>query len=232
MLDELKERTLEANLRIVREGLLVGTFGNVSAIDRATRLVIIKASGVPYVEMKVEHMVVVSLETGEALDSPWRPSSDTPTHLELYRTFPGVGGIVHTHSPHATAWAQARRPIPVLGTTHADYFNGPVPCTRSMRPDEIETDYEANTGKVIAERFADLSPAEFPGVLVASHGPVTWGQSVEHAVDHAVVIEYIARMASDTLRLDPDAPPVTDALLRKHFQRKHGTSAYYGQRRG
>jgi len=232
MLDELKERTLEANLRIVREGLLVGTFGNVSAVDRGTRLVIIKASGVPYVEMKVEHMVVVSLETGEALDSPWRPSSDTPTHLELYRTFPGVGGIVHTHSPHATAWAQARRPIPVLGTTHADYFNGPVPCTRSMRPDEIETDYEANTGKVIAERFADLSPAEFPGVLVASHGPVTWGQSVEHAVDHAVVIEYIARMASDTLRLDPDAPPVTDALLRKHFQRKHGTSAYYGQRRG
>ncbi len=229
MMLELRQRTLEANLRIVREGLVTGTFGNASAIDREQGLMAIKASGVPYAKMGVENIVLVDVASGEAMGGPWRPSSDTPTHLELYRAFPAVGGIVHTHSLYATGWAQACRDIPPLGTTHADYFNGAVPCTRPMLPAEIESAYEINTGRVIIERFAALDPAEFPAVLVANHGPFAWGPTVELAVDQAVSLEYIARLAALTVRLNPDALSVGDALLRKHFRRKHGPEAYYGQ---
>jgi L-ribulose-5-phosphate 4-epimerase len=229
MLEELKQRTLEANLRVVREGLVTGTFGNVSAIDRESGTVVIKASGVKYDSMTTEHMVAVDLETGRSSDSRWRPSSDTPTHIELYRAFQTLGGVVHTHSVSATSWAQACREIPAFGSTHADYFNGPVPCTRSMSPAEVRTDYELNTGLVIVERFKDIDPLDFPAVLVASHGPFAWGRTVEQAVDHAVYLEYIARLAANTLQLNPACPPLSSGLLAKHFRRKHGPDAYYGQ---
>jgi L-ribulose-5-phosphate 4-epimerase len=226
---ELRQHTLEANLRIVREGLVTSTFGNASAVDREEGLMAIKASGVPYAKMGVENIVLVDLATGEALGGPWRPSSDTPTHLELYRAFPGIGGIVHTHSLYATGWAQAGLDIPALGTTHADYFNGPVPCTRPLRDGEIASAYEVNTGRVIVERFASLDPAECPAVLVANHGPFTWGPTVALAVEHAVSLEYVARLAALTVRLNPGAATVGEELLRKHFRRKHGPEAYYGQ---
>ena len=177
-----------------------------------------------------EHMVVVSLETGKVVEGDLNPSSDAPTHLVLYRAFRGIAGIVHTHSLYATAWAQARREIPALGTTHADYWYGSVPCTRLMKTREIHTNYEANTGHVIVERFAQLDPLTFPAVLVASHGPFTWGDSIEHAVQCAIILEHIALLASETLRLRPTVKPMQRALLTKHFLRKHGPNAYYGQK--
>jgi L-ribulose-5-phosphate 4-epimerase len=229
-LDDLKQRVLEANQRIVREGLVTGTFGNVSGVDRGRGLVVIKASGVSYDAMTRDQMVAVDRNTGRAAGGSLRPSSDTPTHLALYRAFEAIGGVVHAHSLYASAWAQACREIPVFGTTHADYVNGPVPCTRPLTAGEIDRDYELNTGLAIVERFALIDPLQVPAVLVASHGPFTWGDSVDSAVDHAVYVEYIARLASETLRVHPDAVPIDAALLQKHFRRKHGPAAYYGQR--
>jgi L-ribulose-5-phosphate 4-epimerase len=229
MLEALREDVCRANLRLVEEGLVVETWGNVSGIDRERGLVVIKASGVAYEGMGPEHMVAVSLESGEAVDGDYRPSSDTPTHLEIYRAFDAIGGAVHTHSLFASAWAQARREVPPLGTTHADYFYGPVPCTRLMTEDEIREAYELNTGKVIVERFASLNPLEMPGVLVANHGPFAWGRSPDDAVANAVCLEYVARLASETLRVDPAVGPMQQELLDKHYLRKHGPNRYYGQ---
>lgn len=230
MLEELKAQVCKANLDLVKEGLVIQTFGNVSGIDRASGRVVIKPSGVGYEMMKPEHMVVVALDSGRVVEGDLRPSSDTPTHLVLYRTFKDVGGIVHTHSFFATAWAQAKREIPALGTTHADYFHGPVPCTRTMTAKEIKGDYEIETGNVIVERFRKLDPLEFPGTLVASHGPFAWGRTVGKAVENAVVLEYLARLASETMRLNPRIRAMQRALLEKHFLRKHGSGAYYGQK--
>jgi len=229
MLDQLKQQVCEANLALVREGLVIQTFGNVSGIDRATGRVVIKPSGVAYDAMKPEHMVVVALDTGKVVEGNLRPSSDTPTHLVLYRAFKQIGGIVHTHSLHATAWAQAKRDIPAFGTTHADYFHGPIPCTRPMTPKEIKTAYEENTGHVIVERFKKLDPQHFPGAIVASHGPFAWGKDAAVAVYHAGILEYLARLATETLQIAPRTPAMPRALLDKHFLRKHGPAAYYGQ---
>jgi len=229
MLERLREEVCRANLRLAAEGLVIETWGNVSGIDRAQGLLVIKPSGVAYEGMKSDHMVVVSLATGEVTEGDLRPSSDTPTHIELYRAFPDIGGVVHTHSIFATAWAQARREIPALGTTHADYFHGPIPCTRPMTEAEIGGDYETNTGKVIVERFAELDPMRIPAVLVASHGPFAWGRSPDEAVAGAAHLEHVARLASETLRVEPNAGPMPQALLDKHFLRKHGPGRYYGQ---
>lgn len=229
-LKELKEAVWEANLQLVREGLVLQTWGNASAVDRDRGLVVIKPSGVPYDQMKPGHMVVVSLETGQTVEGALRPSSDTPTHLVLYRAFAQIGGVVHTHSLYATAWAQACRSIPCYGTTQADYWFGEVPCTRAMKPAEIRRDYEANTGHVIVETFRGRDPLQQPAVLVASHGPFTWGRHVHEAVHNAVVLEFVARLASETLRIHPRVRPVTRPLLEKHFLRKHGPGAYYGQK--
>ncbi len=229
-LNELKRAVCEANLQLVREGLVIQTWGNASAVDRQRGLVVIKPSGVPYDQMKPQHMVVVSLETGQVVEGRLRPSSDTPTHLVLYRAFPQVGGVVHTHSLYATAWAQACRPIPCYGTTQADYWFGEVPCTRAMKPEEIRRDYEANTGHVIVETFRNRDPLQQPAVLVASHGPFTWGRDVHEAVHNAVVLEFVARLASETLRIRSRLQPVARPLLEKHFLRKHGPNAYYGQK--
>ncbi len=230
MLERLKEEVCEANLRLVREGLVLLTWGNASAIDRNENVVVIKPSGVPYSEMRPEQMVVVSMDSGSVLEQGLRPSSDTLTHIELYRSFTEIGGITHTHSLYATAWAQAAREIPPLGTTHADHFHGPVPCTRGMRAKEISSDYEKNTGKVIVERFRKLDPLALPGVLVAGHAPFTWGRTLGQAVENAIVLERLAHMASETLMLNRSRPPLARSLLDKHFLRKHGESAYYGQR--
>ena len=230
MLEELKKDVCQANLDLVKEGLVIQTWGNASGIDRERRLVVIKPSGVPYASMKPQHMVVVSLETGKVVDGYLKPSSDTPTHLVLYRAFPKIGGIVHTHSLHATAWAQARRAIPAYGTTQADYWYGDVPCTRLLTAQEIKSDYEANTGRVIVETFKKMDPLQHPAVLVASHGPFTWGRNVDDAVHNAVVLEFIARLASETLRINPKTRPMQPVLLDKHFLRKHGPKAYYGQK--
>jgi L-ribulose-5-phosphate 4-epimerase len=230
MLEELKRQVCEANLDLVKEGLVIQTWGNASGIDRGRGLVAIKPSGVPYASMKPQHMVVVSLETGKVVDGYLKPSSDTATHLVLYRAFPKIGGIVHTHSLHATAWAQARHGIPSYGTTQADYWYGDVPCTRLLAPREIKGDYEANTGRVIVETFKKLDPMQHPAVLVANHGPFAWGTSVEDAVHNAVVLEFIAQLAAETLRLNPKIRPMQPALLDKHFLRKHGPKAYYGQK--
>lgn len=231
MLEELKLKVCEANLQLVREGLAIQTFGNVSGVDRASGNLVIKPSGVSYEVLKAEHMVVVSLNTGKVVEGDLRPSSDTPTHCVLYRAFEDIGGVVHTHSFFATAWAQARREIPALGTTHADYFHGPVPCTRLLTAKEIREDYETNTGRVIVERFKKLDPLQMPAVLVANHAPFVWGQTLDDAVHNAVALEYCARLASETLRLRPNSEPLPPALLDKHFLRKHGPSAYYGQTR-
>jgi L-ribulose-5-phosphate 4-epimerase len=231
MLEELKAKVCQANLDLVAEGLVIQTWGNASAIDPEHDLVVIKPSGVPYAGLRPEHMVVVSLETGRVVKGDLKPSSDTPTHLMLYRAFRGIGGVVHTHSLYATAWAQARRSIPAYGTTQADYWHGEVPCTRALTPEEIRGDYEENTGNVILERFKKLNPLDHPAVLVASHGPFTWGRNVEEAVRNAVVLEFVARLAGETLRLNPKTKPMPSALLNKHFQRKHGPEAYYGQKR-
>lgn len=230
MLEALKKEVCAANLRLVAEGLVVQTWGNVSGIDRKRGLVVIKPSGVAYDGMKPEHMVVVSLETGDVVEGNLKPSSDTPTHLVLYRAFPAIGGVVHTHSLHATAWAQAKRGIPAFGTTHADYYHGEVPCTRPLTAKEIQGEYEVNTGLVIAERFAKLDPLAFPGVLVASHGPFTWGKDAGKAVENAAVLEFLGRLASETLQLAPTLKPVPQSLLDKHYFRKHGPGAYYGQK--
>ena len=233
MLKQLKAEVCQANLDLVAAGLVIQTFGNVSGIDRERGLVVIKPSGVPYDGMKPEHQVVVSLETGEVVEGKLKPSSDTATHLVLYRAFPNIGGVVHTHSLYATAWAQARKGIPSYGTTQADYWYGDVPCTRLLAPKEIKADYEANTGHVIVESFKKqkLDPTQHPAVLVASHGPFTWGKDAHEAVHNAVVLEFIARLASETLRINPKTQPMQSALLDKHFLRKHGPGAYYGQRR-
>jgi L-ribulose-5-phosphate 4-epimerase len=230
MLEELKQNVCEANRRLVREGLVIHTWGNVSGVDRTSGNVVIKPSGVSYDGMTPGHMVVVSLGTGKVVEGDLKPSSDTPTHLVLYRAFQDIGGIVHTHSLYATAWAQAQREIPTLGTTHADYFHGPVPCTRSLTAREIKHNYEANTGHVIVERFKKLDPLHFPGVLVASHAPFAWGPSLQKAVENAIVLEHLARLASETLRVKPSVKPIPRALLDKHFLRKHGPDAYYGQK--
>ena len=229
MLEELKKDVCDANLRLLAEGLVIQTFGNVSGVDRAGGHVVIKPSGVPYEGMKPKHMVVVSLATGNRVEGELRPSSDTPTHVELYRAFQGAGGVVHTHSIYATAWAQARREIPPFGTTHADYFYGAIPCTRPMTPREIQAEYEANTGKVIVEQFAELDPLRIPGVLVAEHGPFAWGPTPNQAVHNAAIVEHLARLASETLRVEPYPGRITGELLDKHFLRKHGPGAYYGQ---
>lgn len=229
MLTQLKQSVCRANLELVREGLVIQTWGNASAIDRERGLVVIKPSGVAYDGMKPGHMVVVSLETGEVVEGGLKPSSDTPTHLVLYRAFAAIGGVVHTHSLMATAWAQACRGIPAYGTTQADYWQGEVPCTRALRPAEIRGDYEAATGRVIVERYGQLDPLAHPAVLVASHGPFTWGRTVEDAVHNAAVLEFVARLASETLRINPGVRPMPRALLDKHFLRKHGPGAYYGQ---
>ena len=228
-LTALKNDVFRRNLELVEHGLVVLTWGNVSGIDREAGLVAIKPSGVPYAGMTAEDIVVVDLE-GHAVEGRLRPSSDLPTHLALYRAFPSVGGIVHTHSPKAVAWAQARRGIPAFGTTHADHFHGAVPCTRELTPAEVADDYELNTGRVIEERFHDLDAEAFPGVLVAGHGPFTWGPTPRKAVENAVALEQIAAMALDTLRLDPDAEPAPSYVLDKHYFRKHGPGAYYGQK--
>ena len=215
---------------MVKEGLVIQTWGNASGIDRERRLVIIKPSGVPYADLTPEQMVVVSLDTGKVVDGNLEPSSDTTTHLVLYRTFGNIGGIVHTHSLYATAWAQVQREIPPLGTTHADYSHGPVPCTRLLTTKEINTEYEANTGRVIVDTFEKLDPMQHPAVLVASHGPFTWGKDAREAVHNAVALEFIARLASETMRINPRIKPMQSALLDKHFLRKHGPGAHYGQK--
>ena len=230
MLEELKLQVCEANLDLVKEGLVIQTWGNASGIDREGGLVVIKPSGVPYASMKPQHMVVVSLESGKVVDGYLKPSSDTPTHLVLYRAFPKIGGVVHTHSLCATAWAQACRPLPAYGTTQADYWYGEVPCTRKMKPAEIRKDYEANTGHVIAETFRKMDPMQHPAVLMASHGPFCWGKDVRDAVHNAVTLEFIAHLNSETLRVNPKTPPMQPVLLDKHYLRKHGPKAYYGQK--
>jgi L-ribulose-5-phosphate 4-epimerase len=229
MLEQLKRNVCTANLDLVKEGLVIQTWGNASGVDRERGLVVIKPSGVPYDDMKPEHMVVVSLETGAVVEGRMKPSSDTPTHLVLYRAFQNIGGVAHTHSLYATAWAQACRGIPSYGTTQADYWYGDVPCTRLLKPGEIKSDYEVNTGHVIVERFRKLNPLEHPAVLVASHGPFTWGADVPAAVHNAVVLEFVARLASETLHVNPKTRPMQPVLSQKHFVRKHGPKAYYGQ---
>lgn len=229
MLERLKKEVLEANLELPERGLVVYTWGNVSGIDRSEGLVVIKASGVNYKDMTTEHMVVLDLE-GNIVEGKFRPSSDTPTHLALYKAFAGVGGIVHTHSTWATTWAQAQMGIPCLGTTHADYFYGEIPCTRPMMTNEIKGEYELETGNVIIEVFKHKDPIQVPGVLVSNHGPFTWGKDPDEAVHNSVVLEQIAKTAYATCTLNPGIRPVSDILLDKHFLRKHGKNAYYGQR--
>jgi len=228
MLESLRESVCTANCDLVRAGLVTLTWGNVSGIDRQRGLIVIKPSGVPYDKLEPTHMVVVDLE-GNLVEGELRPSSDTPSHLVLYRHFEQVGGIVHTHSRYATMFAQARHEIPCLGTTHADHFHGPVPITRPLTESEVADDYEGHTGRVIVERFAQLNPQATPAVLAAGHGPFTWGPTVAKAVDNAVALEFVARLAIETLHINADAPPLSQAQLDKHFFRKHGPGAYYGQ---
>ena len=230
--EALREQVCRANLDLVARGLVMGTFGNVSGVDRDAGLFVIKASGVPYDQLTAEHMVPVSLETGLPLEPRFRPSSDTPTHHELYRAFPGCGAVAHTHSEFATAFAQARTPVFCMGTTHADYFSGDIPVTRPMTREEVQTDYERHTGLVIVETFETpgLSPEHVPAVLVANHGPFTWGADAFEAVERAAVLEYLARMECTRRLIAPDAPQPADYLVHKHFSRKHGKHAYYGQK--
>lgn len=230
MIASLKKQVCEANRELVRQGLVVHTWGNVSGADRARGWMVIKPSGVPYASLKPSDMVVVSIESGKVVEGKLRPSSDTPTHLVLYRAFKEIGGVAHTHSFYATAWAQAGRPVPVLGTTHADYWHGEVPVTRRLRPAEIRKDYEANTGHVITERFKNLSPTKIPAALVTGHGPFAWGGDADDAVHNAAVLEFVARLASETLRLNSKAKAIDSVLLDTHFLRKHGPGSYYGQK--
>ena len=229
MLEQLKQEVLKANLAILEHNLVILTWGNVSAIDRQSGLVVIKPSGVEYNELKAEDMVVVDLE-GNVVEGLLRPSSDTPTHLAIYRHFPGVGGVVHTHSTYATAWAQAGLSIPNIGTTHADAFHCEIPCTEEMSREQIVKEYEAATGDVIADAFEGMDPMHTPAVLVKHHGPFTWGKSADEAVHNAVVLEEVARMASITIALNPKVTMNPD-LIEKHYERKHGANAYYGQKK-
>ncbi len=239
MLEELKEKVCQANLDLVKHGLVIFTWGNVSAIDRESGLVVIKPSGVSYDDMKPSDMVVVDLE-GNVVEGSLRPSSDTPTHIVLYKAFPEIGGVVHTHSTYATAWAQAGRDIPSLGTTHADYFYDDIPCTRDMKKKEVFGEYEKETGNVIVERFRNMNPMDTPAVLVKNHGPFAWGTDADNAVHNAVVLEEVARMAflANTLHLagsifmgplETNKPSMNRHLIEKHYSRKHGPNAYYGQ---
>jgi L-ribulose-5-phosphate 4-epimerase len=227
----LKEQVYQANLDLVKAGLVVLTWGNASGADRAQGVMAIKPSGVAYDVLKPADIVVLAIEDGRVVEGTYRPSSDTPTHLHLYQQFDSVGGIVHTHSTYATAFAQALRPVPCLGTTHADNFYGPVPVTRPMTTDEIASDYELNTGKVIVEAFRTqkIDPAHVGGVLVASHAPFAWAKTVEKAVENAIVLEFSAQMAISSLALNPAVPNIPQPLLDKHYLRKHGAKAYYGQ---
>lgn len=228
MLKQLKQQVFEANMELPERKLITYTWGNVSGIDRKSGLVVIKPSGVPYESMKVEDMVVIDLD-GKLVDGKLNPSSDASTHLVLYKAFPNIGSVVHTHSRWATIWAQAGKSIPAFGTTHADYFYGPVPCTRDMSRDEIKANYEEETGNVIVERFQGLNPDFVPGVLVKSHGPFTWGKTPTEAVHNTVVLEELAMMGFYTQALNQEIQPMDSVLLDKHFLRKHGPGAYYGQ---
>jgi len=229
MLEELKHAVCEANLELVRKGLVLLTWGNASAIDRGRGLVVIKPSGVPYETMRPEDMAVVALD-GRIVEGDCLPSVDTPSHLALYRAWPAIGGIAHTHSHYATCWAQAGRPIPCLGTTHADFAHGEIPVAHPLTREEVAEDYERHIGEVIVRRFATLDPLRFPAVLAAGHGPFAWGKTVENAVENAHILEELAHMALDTLALSPKQPPIPPYLLDKHFLRKHGPGAYYGQK--
>lgn len=229
-LDELKQRVCDANLALVAQGLVTLTWGNASGVTADRRVLVIKPSGVPYGDLRAQQMVAVNVVTGEVVAGSLKPSSDTPTHCVLYRSFVAVGGIVHTHSRRATSFAQAQRAIPCLGTTHADHFYGEVPVTRSLTAAEVEGAYEANTGEVIVERFAKLDPLAMPAALVAGHAPFAWGKDVAEAVKNAVALEAVADMALATLALRADAPSLDEFLLEKHYNRKHGRDAYYGQR--
>ena len=243
MLEALKEKVCQANLDLVKHGLVIFTWGNVSAIDRESGLVVIKPSGVSYDNMKPSDMVVVDLD-GKIVEGDLRPSSDTPTHLVLYKAFPNIGGVVHTHSTYATAWAQAGRDIPSLGTTHADYFHDNIPCTRNMTKDEVFGEYEKETGNVIVERFKGMNPDDTPAVLVRNHGPFTWGTDADNAVHNAVVLEQVAKMAFVSMGVEASftgarrnaydltpAPSMNKLLIEKHYSRKHGPNAYYGQKK-
>lgn len=229
MLEALKEQVLQANLLLPKHGLVTFTWGNVSGIDRVSGLFVIKPSGVSYEGMQAEDMVVCDLD-GNVVEGKYKPSSDTPTHIELYKAFPGIGGIVHTHSRWATSFAQAGKDIPALGTTHADYFYGPIPCTRPMTEEEIKGEYEKETGKVIIETFAGINAEDVPGVVVFSHGPFAWGTDAMNAVHNAVVMEEVAFMDYHAMTLNPGLQPMQSALMDKHYLRKHGANAYYGQK--
>lgn len=229
MLEDLKQQVLEANLLLPRYGLVTFTWGNVSGIDRNSELIVIKPSGVSYDKMNAEDMVVVDFD-GNVVEGKWRPSSDTPTHIELYKAFPMCGGVVHTHSRWATSFAQAGTDIPAMGTTHGDYFFGSIPCTRPMTDEEITGDYEKETGKVIVETFQNRDPVALPGVVVYSHGPFAWGNTPMEAVHNAVVMEEVAFMDYHALTLNPAHRTIQQTLLNKHYQRKHGKNAYYGQK--
>jgi len=227
-IQELKQQVFQANLDLVEHGLVIFTWGNVSGIDREKGWVVIKPSGVSYDDMKTDDMVVVDLE-GNRVEGAYKPSSDTATHLELYKAFPSIGGIVHTHSTYATAWAQAGCDIPNIGTTHADYFSTDIPCTRDMTEAEVKGEYEKETGTVIIERFSELNPTHVPGVLVKNHGPFSWGKDPHEAVHNAVVMEQVAKMAFIAYNINPNLT-MNDLLIQKHFFRKHGPGAYYGQK--
>ena len=230
MLEALKQAVYEANMELPRRGLVTYTWGNVSGIDRETGYVIIKPSGVDYEDLTPDKLVVLDLD-GNIIEGNLNPSSDTKTHLELYKAYPELGGIVHTHSPYAVGWAQAGKDIPAYGTTHADYFYGPVPCARHLTPEEVDEDYERNTGKSIIETFAErgINPVHVPAVICHSHGPFTWGKNPAQAVYHAVVLEEVAKMALYTTQIYADCPPAPQHVQDKHFMRKHGPNAYYGQ---
>ncbi len=230
MLEALRKEVLEANLELVRRGLVLFTFGNASAVSREEGLIVIKPSGVPYEKMTPADMVVTDLN-GKTVEGSLRASSDLPTHAALYRAFPTIGGVVHTHSRHATAWAQAGKEIPPYGTTHADYFAGPVPVTAHMTPEAIESEYELNTGAAIIERMQGLDPLDYPGILVAGHAPFCWGETVSKAAHNAVVVEELAAMAWQTILINPEVSPISRALHHKHHSRKHGPGAYYGQKK-
>ena len=229
MLETLKEAVCAANLELVKRGAVIYTWGNVSGIDREKGLMVIKPSGVPYESMTAGDMVAVDVETGETVEGKWKPSSDTETHLALYRAFPEIGGVTHTHSVNAAAFAQAGLDIPALGTTHADYFYGEIPCTRDLTAAEINMDYEKNTGVVIVETIGDRDAMEVPGIVVKNHGPFAWGTSPANAVYNAVVLDKVAEMAHHTMTLNPHVKPAPQYLMDKHYFRKHGENAYYGQ---
>lgn len=232
MLEELKKQVCEANLELVARGIVIYTWGNVSGVDREKNMVVIKPSGVDYANMNPDDMVVVDINTGKVIEGKWNPSSDTATHLELYKKYKDIGGVVHTHSVNAAAFAQAGVPIPALGTTHADYFYGDIPCTRPLEENEVVNNYELNTGKVIIETIdrLGLNPMDMPGIIVNNHGPFTWGSSSAEAVFNAVVLERIAEIATKTLMLNPNAS-MHKYILDKHYYRKHGPNAYYGQKK-